>query len=227
MISQALNRLLTDRAYRAAFLEERYDELGLSESDLHDLSTIDREQLQQAADKVRDHLVRRQYRGSGALSVLFEETLRDREILEVMSCFLESEFHESYREVDHAGVGLCLEEAFYRFCEAEEIGDAEVREREFLVAMAKALLLSPRPSFRIPEEVRLVPGGYMGLARRGKTPHLCGSLNGKLVTGPLTLFLADLLSPDARPAEVAGRHGVPAKALAASVDKLQEMGLLY
>lgn len=227
MISEALNRLLTDRAYRAAFLEGRHEELGLSKSDLKDLSTIDPHQLQQAADQVLDSLLRRQYRGSGGLPLLFGQTLGKGDLREIMSRFLESEFHESYREVDHAGVGLCLEEAFYRFCEAEEIGDPEIREREFLVAMGKALLLSPQPSFQLPDEIRRVPGGYMGLARRGKTPQLCAALNGKFVSGSLTPFLSDLLSPGARFEEVAERHRVPTDALAASVDRLEKMGLLY
>jgi hypothetical protein len=227
MISQALNRLLTDRAYRAAFLEGRHEELGLSEDVLQDLSTIDPHQLQQAADKVRDSLLRRQYRGSGGLPVLYQETLGERDLKEIVSRFLESEFYDSYREIDHGGVGLCLEEAFYRFCEAEEIGDPTIREREFLVAMAKALLFSGRPSFRIPKEIRPVPGGYVGLTRRGKTPRLCASLNGKFVTGALTPFLGDLLCPGVSLEEVAERHRVPASALAASVVKLQQMGLLY
>ena len=62
MISTALHRLLTDRAYRAAFLEGRHGELGLSQEVLEDLSSIDPDPLQEAANTFRDDLLRRQHR---------------------------------------------------------------------------------------------------------------------------------------------------------------------
>jgi hypothetical protein len=227
MISTALHRLLTDRAYRAAFLEGRHDELGLSPEDLADLSTIDPAQLQAAANTFRDDLLRRQHRGTGSLRTLYRETLENLDPKEVISCFMESSHYESYRETLHAGMGLCLEEAFYRFCEANEIGAPSVREREFLTAMARALLFSPRPGFHLPREFRWVPGGFVAVASRGETPTLCAALRGRLLTGPLTPLLADLLCAGADPKEVGARHRASSETLAAAQGRLHKMGLTY
>ncbi len=227
MISTALHRLLTDRAYRAAFLEGRHGELGLSQEVLEDLSSIDPDPLQEAANTFRDDLLRRQHRGTGSLRTLFRETLGDLDPAEVISSFMESRHHDAYRETIHAGIGLCLEEAFYRFCEAEEIGEPSVREREYLTALARALLFSPLPGFRLPCEFHGVPGGFVSVATRGETPTLCAALRGRLLTGPLTPLLADLLIADTDPQEAATRHGASAEILAAAQGRLQEMGLTY
>ena len=152
-LDEALERLLTVRAYREAFLADRYDELCLSPDDLLALESIDREQLVSTAERVRDELIRRRYRGSGGLKKLFPRTLEawgesnpsDGELHELLYSFLESDAYRGYREIPHAGVGTCLEEAFYLFAEAENIGIPATREEEFLVAMSKALALSPQP----------------------------------------------------------------------------------
>jgi hypothetical protein len=227
MISTALHRLLTDRAYRAAFLEGRHAELGLSQEDLKDLSTIAPDQLREAATTFRDDLLRRQHRGTGSLRTLYRETLEHLDPAEVISCFMESSHYDAYRETLHAGIGLCLEEAFYRFCEADGIGESTVREREYLTAIARALLFSPRPGFRLPGEFHWVPGGFVAVATHGESPVLCAAVRGRLLTGPLTQLLADLLAPGAVAQEVGSRHGVSAEALAAAQGRLQEMGLAY
>ena len=227
MISTALHRLLTDRTYRAAFLEGRHDELGLSPQDLKDLSTIDPDQLREAANTFRDDLLRRQHRGTGGLRTLYRETLGSVDAKDVISCFMESSHYESYRETIHAGIGLCLEEAFYRFCEDNEIGVPSVREREYLTAMARALLFSPRPGFQLPREFHWVPGGFVAVAHRGESAILCAALQGRLISGPLTPLLADLLSAGVDAQEVGARHGASSETLAAAQDRLQEMGLTY
>ncbi len=227
MISTALHRLLTDRTYRAAFLEGRHGELGLSPEVLEDLSTLDPNQLKEAAKTFRDDLLRRQHQGTGSLPTLYRETLGSLDPAEVISCFMESRPFHDHREIPHTGAGLCLEEAFYRFCESAEIGAPAVREQEFLTAMARALLFSPRPGFQLPREFHRVPGGFVAVATRGERPMLCAALRGHLLTGPLTPLLADLLSPGADPNKVGALHGASVETLAAARGRLQEMGLTY
>jgi len=238
-LDEALERLLTVRIYREDFLAGRLDALDLSAEDLVALESIDKEQLVSTAERIRDELIRRRYRGSGGLEKLYPRTLdawreanpEDTKLHELLYAFLESAHYREYREVPHAGLGACLEEAFYRFVEARDIGDAAVREEEFLVAISKALALCPRPGFRIPERVRRVPRGYAAVTTRSG-PILCAALadatgaSSQVVRGEITPFLAALLEAPDDAAGVARTHGVSEDVLAASVARLRAMGLI-
>jgi hypothetical protein len=232
-LDEALERLLTVRSYREAFLAGQYNALNLSAKDLAALESIDREQLVQTAQRVRDELIRRRYRGSGGLEKLYPRTLgawrtanpMDDELHELVYVFLESNAYQEYREVPHAGMGACLEEAFYLFCEAENIGDDAIREEEFLVAMSKALALSPQPGFRIPPQVRRVPQGYAGVTTRSG-PILCAAVTGRVIRGKITPFLAALLDAPEEADSIAQRHHVTDAVRDASMTRLRTMGLV-
>ncbi len=147
------------------------------------------------------------------------------EIHELLHTFLESEAYRGYREVPHAGLGACLEEAFFDFVEARDIGDAAVREEEFLVAMSKALALCANPGFRIPACMNKVPTGYAAVTTRSR-PILCAAVGGRVVRGAITPFLAALIEmPDAAD-ELAERYGVTDDILTASLARLRGMGLI-
>jgi hypothetical protein len=229
----ALDRLLHRRAYREAFLAGRLDALELSGEDLEALAAIDRAALVREAEAVRLDLLHRHHRGSGGLLSLYPRTLAawraahpdDPELVELLSRFMESEAFGEYREIPFAGPGQCLEEAFHRFCEAEAIGDGSAREDEFLTAMMKALLLSPRPAFTLPAEIRTSAGGFFAVGRRGD-PRLHAAVSGRLLSGPLTPFLAELLSSPDAPEEIASRHGVAPAIRDASLAQLTALGLL-
>jgi len=242
-LDEALERLLTVRAYREAFLAGRSEELQLSASDLLALESIDREQLVATAERVRDELLNRRYRGSGGLEALYPRTLaawreahpEDSALHELLHTFLESEAYRGYREVPHAGLGACLEEAFFDFVEARDIGDAAVREEEFLVAMSKALALSPRPGFRVPSCVKRVPQGYAAVTTRSG-PVLCAALlpvaadttqsQGRVLRGEITAFLAALIDAPEAAVEIARRDGVTDDVREASIARLRSMGLV-
>jgi hypothetical protein len=228
----ALDRLIHLRAYRGAFLAGRFEALDVSAEDLETLATIDRQALAREADAVRDDLLHRAHRGSGGLLTLYPRVLAawraenpaDTDLVELLSRFMESEAFAGYREIPFAGLGQSLEEAFYRFGEAEAIGDPEGREDEFLTAMTKALLVSPHPAFTLPSEIVPCPGGFFAVSRRG-APRLYAATGSRLVLGPLTPFLAELLlSPDA-PAEIGARHGVALATLDAALVRLSDLGL--
>jgi len=236
-LDEALERLLTSRSYRGDFLAGRLDNLDLAEGDLRALEAIDKEQLVATAERLRDELLRRRYRGSGGLEVLFPQTLEawrsahdeDAHLHELIYTFLESPAYRVYREIPHAGLGACLEEAFFLFIEAESIGDPAVREEEFLIAMSKALALSPNPGFRIPSQVMRVPRGYAAVTTRSG-PTLCAALRGKgdmqVVRGTITPFLAALLADPEGAADVAIEHGVTEAVRDASLAHLRGMGLV-
>jgi hypothetical protein len=229
----ALDRLLHCRAYREDFLAGRLEALDLSGEDLEALATVDRATLVREAEAVLRDLLQRHHRGSGDLLALYPRTVDawraahpdDPELVELISRFAESAAFAEYREIPFAGPGRCLEEAFHRFSEAEAIGDPGAREDEFLTAMMKALLLSPTPSFTLPAEIRTSAGGFYALGRRGD-PRLYAVTSGRLVTGTLTPFLAELLDSADPPAEIAVRHGMTPAIRDASLAHLTALGLL-
>jgi hypothetical protein len=222
-----LERLLTDDTFRDDFSAGR---VALPAA----FASVDRLQLARTAAQLARDLVQRQFRGSGGLLARFPKTLAgvtpaEREA--IFSRFVASPAYRAYREWPREGIGQCLEEAFYRFAEAIELGDPVAREAEFLAAAVRAVLLSPDPGFAPPPELVQHAGGVtFALARRGPAPLLFAATPKGLVQGPLTPFLADLLtsfSPrSSSPAEVARRHAVSPVVLSASLARLRQLGVL-
>jgi len=201
-LDEALDRLLRHRAYRADFLAERWDALGVAPDDLAALRAIDPEFLARTAHRLREEVRTRRHRGTGSLEDLFPRTIAawaaehpdDTDRSELFARFVESDAYEGWRDVPHAGVGACLEEAFYRFAEAAGIGPAAVREEEFLVAVVRAIAVCPEPSFAVPAEIHRAPGGWFAITTRG-APLLVATTRGTFAKGPVAPLLRDLFAP--------------------------------
>src|SRR5262249_25645236 len=154
--------------------------------------------------RVARETMTRAHAGSGSLLDLYPKTIdayllvngAARRLDALAEAFLESDAFDAYRESPHSGPGCSLEEAFYRFAEAESIGEAAVREREFLAATARLYCVSPRAACTLPNEFRRSPGGYYAVSARGD-PTLFAAVRGRFVSGRLTPFLAELVSPGA------------------------------
>lgn len=233
-LDQVLDRLLHHRSYLEAFLAGRVSEQEMSAEDLRALQTIDPVQLRKTAERVRAEVFRRKHRGSGGLVDLFPCTIaawktahpEDVELNEFAARFLESPSFAAYRETSLAGVGTCVEEAFFRFCENQHLGDSATLEAEFLTAMMKALLVSPRPDFLLPAEIRSISQGFFGVSKHG-VPTLYAALRGNLVLGPITPFIADLLLSSEGPHAVARRHCVSMEVLQATRTHLAGLGFTH
>ena len=170
-LDQATDRLLHHASYRQAFLEGRYQELELKEEDLAALQQLDRSQLVETALSVRRSLLERKHRGSGGIRAAYPITLQawqqrfdDEDLTLFLDRFMESKAFDSYREIPHAGLGLSLEEACFRFFENQAIGTAAQREQEFLAGMCKALALNPKPAFLVGDPLRRVPAGWFAVS---------------------------------------------------------------
>lgn len=226
-IDEALDRLLHRASVLAGFLERGPAALDVSAEDAAALAVIDRAELARTARRVREEVLARQHRGGGTLLTMFARTIAAYPggPLRLAEAFLESRAFDGHREVPFAGVGCSLEEAFYRFAEAAEIGAAEEREAEFLAAMLRALAVNSRPDFVVPAEVRRAPAGFFAVGVRGE-PTLFAALGGRFVTGTITPFLAELLLADGQGEAVARRHGVADGVLAASLEHLAGLGLV-
>lgn len=232
-MNDLLERLLVDRRWLDAFLADD-PSLALDRAQAEALSTIDREQLVATADRMREDLLKRQYSGSGGLLKLFPKTIdgwrtdhpADERLMVLMDAFMASDAWLDYRELPWAGEGACLEEAFFRFCDSGDIGDARDREAEFLGAVTKAVGLCPAPAFRIPRELRPARAGWFAVSTRAPIPTLYAAVAGRVVAGPITPFLAALLSRPDEGEVVAEEHAVDPGVLSAARIQLRGLGLL-
>src|SRR5262245_6377986 len=115
-LDQALDRLLHSRSYRQAFLEDRNAALELTNEDLLALTTVDREQLVRAANRVREDLLHRTHRGSGGLTAMYPRTIAawrelepdDAALEKLLDLLMESEEFGDYRELPFAGLAVSL-----------------------------------------------------------------------------------------------------------------------
>lgn len=228
--SEILEKLLTDGAFRAAF---NAGTLTLPP----EFGTIDKTQLAGTAAQLRKDLIHKQFRGSGGVLERFGGTLRgllsagdaaavNAALDDVFARFVASEAYRTYREWPRTGDGACLEEAFYRFAEAEDIGDPAVREQEFLMAVVRAILLSPEPGFAVPTEVSLRDNGSaVAIARRGPRPFVVAATARGLVQGAITPLIADLVA-GADPSSTALKHSVQAEVVAEALTRLRALGIV-
>jgi|GEM_PF-3126090 len=228
----ATDRLLHRPSYLQAFLDGRNDELELSAKDLKALSAIDKSQLVETAIAVRSSFLQRKHRGSGGIEECWPHTLaawrheHDDENLHIFTDrFMESRAFDDYREIHHAGLGLSMEEAVYRFFQSCETGDPRTREHEYLAGLCKALAMNPDPSFQVGEPLRRAPGGWFAVSLHGQ-PQLFAALGERYVSGALTPFLAQLLLSEKAPAELAAEFQVAEQVVAAAVTRFQSLGIL-
>jgi hypothetical protein len=231
-IDAILGRLIHERSYRSRFLQGAPLPDATPE-ELAALGAVDPTTLTELAERVAHDVMGRSHCGSGSLPNLFPRTIESfrrahpggGELLELAYSFMDSREFGDYREHPFSGLGTTLEEAFFRYCESTGIGDAVVREREFLAAVMKLLCVSPRVAARVPGCVRRTDHGYYCVSSRG-TPALYACVKGHFVAGALTPFLADLLAPGVNFLVTAERHGVSRFVLEESVRQLSALGIL-
>lgn len=138
--------------------------------------------------RCRDQVLDRRTRGLPAPRELYAGHLGDDADATVAG-FLASAEGEAWSDFAWARPGRALEDALGRYLDA---GDAH------LLACARLLVLHADPPFAVPEGFRRVPAGWLAVGGTAEAPVLYAALGGRLVTGPLTPLLVDLLD-GARP----------------------------
>lgn len=234
-LDRTLYSLLFHRSRREAFLR---GDLALPADEAEALSGVDVDQLEQASRLACEGILTRSHRGTGSLLDAFARTIaawRSPEhdvtierpqatpLFELAAAFAESRHFDGYSALPTCAGSASLEEAFFRFAEETAIGDAPTRLAEYAAAILRALVVTPDPSFRIPDFVRRAPGGYFAVLDAG--PTLVAALDGRFVTGPITPFLAALLDARDAPDRVAARFGVDARGLEAASRELRRLRL--
>jgi hypothetical protein len=226
-LSDALEALLYQPGERDAFFAGDRSRFVLSPEDEDALQTIDRDQLLSAAKLARMHILERRHRGVGSLLEMFQKTLSSwkaedptREVDDLARAFVASAPFDAYRTNAFGGRGLCLEEAFFRFAEEHAIGSEPVRHREYALAVLRGLATVVDPSFVVPEIVRRAPRGYYVVLPHG--PTLMALLDGKFIEGPITPFIAEVLTEPHDPGRPRDRN--PERA--AVDEELTRLGLI-
>jgi hypothetical protein len=158
--------------------------------------TIDTAQLERTAQKIQRDTLRRRRRGAPPLVEQFAATLANESIDPIATAFIHSEHYAAYREVPSGPPGLCIEEAFYRFLDAHEIGPAQMRRVEYLRAAGQALVVHPRPAFTIPRPFVFTAGAWVAFA---EGPTMFAALPGRFVQGRVPRVVVDALAGRAVP----------------------------
>lgn len=231
-LDEVLDRLLHERSYRHTFFGVPTDCSVPDDTRMTFAHGIDSAAVMRlAARMARDTLARR-HAGGGSLLELYPECIESwqkrhpqySDLLELAYCFMDSPAFRLYRELPFCGVGLSLEECFFRFAEVEGLAEPAVREHEFLAAMLKLLVASPTAQFHLPSIIRTAAHGFFAISTRG-APTLFAALKGRYVYGPLSPFLVELLDLNVNATKVAARHGVPELVLHRSLEKFSQLGL--
>ncbi len=166
-LDHVLDRLLHDAHCLQSLLRDGPDAFELSAEDRDALLTIDREQLVLAHRKVRRELLSRKQRGCDSLARAFADTLSGADHDAVAAGFAASPEHSRHRNTPFSS-GMSLEEAFYRYAERVDLGRAQDRERDFLAAMCRALVMSPQPRFTVPAELERIGDSWVARTTRGE-----------------------------------------------------------
>lgn len=230
----ALHRLLHRREAREALARGELASFGLDDEDEDALAAIDLAHLEAAATVVRESVFTRSHRGTGTLLDAFPQTIRgwrDRHpgapLDALAAAFLASGAYEAHRALPTAAGRLSLEEAFFRFMDADAgAGATDASRLELAHAILRALVVTPAPTFALPDFVRRAPRGFFAVV--GPEPTLIAALDRRLVTGRISPFLSALLSRGTAESvdEIAGRHAVSTNEARASERELRELGLV-
>ena len=151
---------------------------------------------------------------------------RERTQDDLAASFAQSRHFEAYRAGASSRRGVSLEEAFFRFCEEEAISDPAMRKAECGRALIWALVATPDASFNLPDFVLCAPRGHFVIVELDGGTTLFAAIEGRLVTGRVTPFLAELLTAHEPPSFTALRFDISHAELAASCNVLRRMGLL-
>lgn len=190
-----------------------------------ELASLEVPAIESAAATFRRHVLERRHAGIGTLIDAFPRTVaawrarhpNDKDLDELVAVFLDSSAATEWQETPGHTDGISLEEAFYRFATAEQLGNASGRETEWLTAAIRMLALDDEPTYRVPEAIRRRPGVAWTLDH-SEPPTLYAIVGGRILIGPVTRLVADLL--------VGGPHGVAPEAARLVRAQLCKMGLL-
>ncbi|MBJ6363197.1 hypothetical protein ACFOQM_18420 [Paenibacillus sp. GCM10012307] len=159
-LDEILYKLLHERSYRQLFLEDKFYEMNISEVNIENLKTIDREELMATAKTIKSNIISGNIDYNGGLKSAypgvfseFKESSIDMD--DLLYDFIESIWFQDYKEIPFSGRGICIEEAFYHYMLSNENFinrspyNTLLLQHEFLNAIHSILVINKNPNFRI------------------------------------------------------------------------------
>ncbi|MSP25448.1 MAG: hypothetical protein EXR75_09845 [Myxococcales bacterium] len=229
---QVLALLVHSRRARESWRAEGLAAFHISAETAAELATLELAVVEAAAAGLRRHLLGRQHTGIGTLVDAFPKTVlawrarypADTELDRMMAALLDSDAALSWCETPAHTSGIPLEEAFYGFATAENLGSPNEREAERLTVLIRMLAVDPEPAYALPSCIRRSPGAAFAVLA-GEPPTLYAVVAARILIGPVTPLVAELLSgtPTALAAQV---HGVSPDAANTVRAELCAMGLI-
>jgi len=188
------------------------------------LWSLDDDELESLADLVATRLLTRKHTGTGSLEDAFPEVFAGRDAKEIAISFLAAE-GRSVVEGMCEPRGVTLEEAFARFAIRERLADGPVVLLRMAKAIARAVAVTSEPSFALPTLFDSVPGGIAAIVAT-EPPTLVAVLGGRVMEGPVTELLADLIAGGTID-DVALSHEAPSAIVGAAAVELVRRGLRH
>lgn len=163
-LDEILYLLLHNRTYRNLFLEKYYTKMNISRENVSNLQTIDTEELIATAKNIKINIVSGNINHEGGLKNSYPgvfESIKSSEINldELIYEFIESIYFNDYKEVPFAGMGVCIEEAFFNFLIKNQeyievnINNKLLLQHDFFNAMHSILVINKNPNFYVKSEL--------------------------------------------------------------------------
>jgi uncharacterized protein len=168
---------------RTAFVRDGVSTCAADPEQQAALAELDLVELERAGRLVANQLKNRTYAGVGRLKQVFHTVDVDQHF----DPFLASPEADLWREI---GRGICVEEAFLRFCLRHQIGEGASLRAAFFVAMLKVLSTQPKPAFTLHPRIRKTKRGWVATS----DDQIFALVDGKLTTGPVTPLISRLIS---------------------------------
>lgn len=201
-LDEAFATLVYDESSRASLTNEASSALR----------SLDVDELRSFGDLCATALVERKHTGTGTLTDVFPQAFSRWKERGQSERELARSFTANHARAAVEGMtefpGPSLEQAFARFAIDERLLSPVEADLALARSLARTIAITEEPAFRLPAMFEPCPGGVRAVIGTSP-PTLIAVVDGKVIEGPLTDLLADLLIGS--PVEhVALTHRVPA-----------------
>jgi hypothetical protein len=186
-LDEALYALLFKRSARDALARGDASRFGAAAPFVASLCL---DELEESARAATTEILLRSQRGCGSIANAFARTIAawkastGSSLDALAEAFAESAPFDAWNALPTCSGGPCVEEAFFDFLESVGAGTPSTREAEYAVAVLRALLCEPAPTFRLPRLVLRRGEDYVVPLSNGRA--FVATRGDKIVVGELS-----------------------------------------
>ncbi|WP_019503200.1 hypothetical protein [Pleurocapsa sp. PCC 7319] len=159
-LPEVLYQLIYHHSFRKQFLKNEWSNLPIKPSDKEHLSHIDTRELVKMSNQICRELLYGKEFGKSGLIQYFSNTFKclsayGQNAKFIVQDFMESEAFRDSRDVEFAGQGISLEEAFYLYLSQNRIFMSATKknrfwlQHDFLKSLLSLLVINQEPNFRV------------------------------------------------------------------------------